>query len=137
MAKSKKQSAREYYLRNSQTIREKSKAWKASNREKVSELQQVYRKRMLAADPEWERKSQYRKRYSLTLEQYDAMLTAQDNSCAICCGPPRGRLRYHVDHNHQTGKVRGLLCWRCNAALGNLDESVDVLTRMIAYLTTH
>ena len=52
----------------------------------------------------------------VTDEQYEALLAAQHGVCAICGNPPKTR-RLHVDHNHRTGKVRGLLCFRCNRAL--------------------
>jgi hypothetical protein len=49
---------------------------------------------------------------------YEALLAAQGGGCAICGNPPKTR-RLHVDHDHKTGKVRGLLCHRCNRALPN------------------
>lgn len=62
-----------------------------------------------------ERKRGYRLRavYGLTVEQYDDMLAAQGGVCAICSRPP-GKTRLHVDHDHKTGIVRGLLCFSCN-----------------------
>ena len=49
-------------------------------------------------------------------ETYTALLEKQEGGCAICGNPPKTR-RLHVDHNHRTGKVRGLLCFRCNRGL--------------------
>jgi hypothetical protein len=60
----------------------------------------------------------YRSRTGLSVEEYDAMLKAQGGGCAICGNPPKTR-RLDVDHDHKTGKVRGLLCHRCNRALPN------------------
>lgn len=51
-----------------------------------------------------------------TLNEYDVLLEQQDGKCAICKNSPNGR-RLDVDHNHTNGKVRGLLCWRCNTQL--------------------
>lgn len=48
--------------------------------------------------------------------EYEAMLAAQDGHCALCPATPKTR-RLHVDHDHKTGAVRGLLCYRCNNAL--------------------
>jgi len=62
------------------------------------------------------RKPKRRKRLGLSLEDYDALLVAQGGGCAICGTTPKSR-RLHVDHDHKTGKVRGLLCMRCNRAL--------------------
>ncbi len=58
--------------------------------------------------------------YGLELWQYDALLVAQGGVCAICLGAP-DRQRLGVDHDHDTGRVRGLLCRRCNSQLGWLE----------------
>ncbi len=57
------------------------------------------------------------KRYGITVEQYDAMLRQQNGLCAICGRAPK-RFRLAVDHDHETGEIRGLLCTRCNLGLG-------------------
>jgi hypothetical protein len=62
------------------------------------------------------RKPTRRKGLGVTVEQYDAMLAAQGGGCAICGTKPKTR-RLDVDHDHKTGRVRGLLCHRCNRAL--------------------
>lgn len=61
------------------------------------------------------------------------MLEAQGGVCAIC-GGVTGYKRLTVDHNHTTGKVRGLLCDLCNRALGNVKENTELLRQMIVYL---
>jgi hypothetical protein len=58
------------------------------------------------------------KQLGVTDADYDRMLNEQGGGCAICGNPPKSR-RLHVDHDHKTGKVRGLLCFRCNRALPN------------------
>lgn len=69
--------------------------------------------------------------YGITREQYDELLTAQNGRCALCgrrYGEMRGqRVRLDVDHDHVTGKVRGLLCNRCNTRLGGLSDRLDVV----------
>jgi len=55
----------------------------------------------------------YRSRLGLTLDDYERLLATQGGVCAICERPPKKR-RLHVDHDHATGKVRGLLCFTCN-----------------------
>ena len=85
-------------------------------------------------------KSQYLKRnYGLTFEEFEAMLSDQDNCCAICgITKPQGRhKRFCVDHHHKTGKVRGLLCSNCNTALGLVGDNIDTLKSMIDYLKNH
>jgi len=60
------------------------------------------------------------KRYGLTQEQVDAMVAQQGGICAICGGPP-GTKGFHIDHDHTTGEVRGLLCGSCNVGVGWLE----------------
>ena len=77
------------------------------------------------------------RKYKMTREQYNDLITAQDHKCAIC-HVPIGRVgkRFTVDHDHSTGKVRGLLCFNCNTALGYLGDNIDTLNNAIRYLTT-
>jgi hypothetical protein len=60
------------------------------------------------------------------------MIEAQGGTCAVCSGKPE-----HVDHDHETGKVRGILCFLCNQALGNARDDIDVLNGLVAYLRLH
>src|SRR5437867_13162633 len=68
----------------------------------------------------------------LSLAEYDALLAAQGGGCAICDRPPKTR-RLDVDHDHRTGKVRGLLCHRCNRGLPSW-VTADWLLRASGYL---
>ena len=82
-------------------------------------------------------KNYYLKRkYDFTLEQYDFCIQIQGNRCAMCDSPEpgMGRKRFSVDHDHQTGKVRGLLCGRCNLLLGHSKDDVTLLQKGIDYL---
>ena len=65
--------------------------------------------------------------YGLTAEQYEALLAYQGGACAICGGERRYRL--NVDHDHATGKVRGLLCRRCNKLLRDVRDDAETLHR--------
>lgn len=85
------------------------------------------------------RQQHLKKRFGLTLEQYDLMVKAQNGLCAICKLSNRRRVMERisalaVDHNHLTGQIRGLLCANCNSGLGLLQESIEVLYRAIEYL---
>ena len=64
------------------------------------------------------------------------MLAEQEGGCAICGEPPKTSA-LHVDHCHDTGRVRGLLCFRCNSALGNFREDPAILTAALDYLAQH
>jgi hypothetical protein len=81
-----------------------------------------------------ERAEYYRK--TLSALRWEVMKIAQNGLCAICkIVPPRGRLC--VDHNHVTGKIRGLLCDGCNMAIGNFREDPVRMKRAIEYLRVH
>ena len=76
-----------------------------------------------------------RSKYGLSLVDYQKLADAQENVCAICGGPPKGRgAKLYVDHNHGTGKIRGLLCVTCNAGIGQFQDCVNLLQRAINYL---
>lgn len=72
------------------------------------------------------------RRYSLSPEDFDDLLTNQDNNCKICSIGIRDNP--HIDHDHDTGKVRGLLCGNCNTGIGLLKEDVNILLSAIDYL---
>jgi hypothetical protein len=73
--------------------------------------------------------------YGLSIEQYDQLIKDQDGKCRICLRHVSNfRQRLNVDHDHITGKIRGLLCGPCNAALGIFQDNVENLKRAIAYL---
>lgn len=69
--------------------------------------------------------------YGITLKKFDKMLIEQAGRCAICLTP---MMRPHVDHNHRTKEVRGLLCKSCNTGLGNFCDSPELLKHAIDYL---
>ena len=76
--------------------------------------------------------------YGLTLNEYNEMLKEQDHKCATCgtteAGGKHGK--FMVDHSHNTGKVRGLLCKSCNIALGEIKDNRQTLLNMVEYLET-
>jgi hypothetical protein len=78
-----------------------------------------------------DRKSHLKRKYGITLEDFEALLAAQGGGCAIC-----GREGVdHVDHDHRTGRVRGILCFRCNVALGQLDDDPERLLAALTYIS--
>lgn len=83
------------------------------------------------------RDSEYRRKYSISLEQYDDMLKAQQGVCAICAASCDTGMNLAVDHCHTTNKVRALLCKNCNTALGLLKENVETMTKAINYIKFH
>lgn len=79
-----------------------------------------------------------RSKYGLTVKEHDEILASQGFKCAICrTENPGGRnfnKRFQVDHCHETGRVRGLICWSCNVGLGKLGDTVESLERAVEYL---
>jgi hypothetical protein len=76
-----------------------------------------------------------KKRYGLTIEQYEQILANQNYACAICeTKTPKGLGKFEVDHCHQTNQIRGLLCRKCNSGIGLLGDNVDGLAKAVAYL---
>jgi hypothetical protein len=83
-----------------------------------------------------------RKRFGFSPVDYESMAEWQNRQCAICLGPSGsyrdGRERkFCIDHDHETGKIRGLLCNGCNRGIGYFSDSPDNLRRAIAYLERH
>lgn len=107
------------------------------HRERNPEKYKAYKEKWLKKDPEGAKlkmeSCRLRRRYGITLEQYNTLKAKQNNRCAICLSPPNG-CRLSVDHCHKTGRVRGLLCRPCNAVLGLLKEDPSLFLRAIDYL---
>jgi hypothetical protein len=88
---------------------------------------------------DYNRTSHLMREYGITLEQHDAMLTAQSGLCAICGSPPdpdgyKASRSLHVDHNHETKQVRALLCLNCNRGLGHYFDNPELLRKAADYL---
>lgn len=88
-----------------------------------------------------QRRNKLSRAYGITLERYQEMLLAQGRKCAICGtfepgGKPNrfGVSSFQVDHDHHTGRLRGLLCTRCNIGIGGLKDSIELLEAAVAYL---
>jgi hypothetical protein len=80
----------------------------------------------------------YMKRvYGVSLEEYEAMSDEQNGLCYICNQPPTSEKRLAIDHCHDSGRVRRLLCTKCNTALGLLNENVDIMKKLIHYVEEH
>jgi len=105
-----------YYKNNKNHINAKSKAWHEANKDRVKHLNLV-------------------RDFDITFEDYNKLLEKQNESCAIC---HRHQTEFDralaVDHNHETGKVRGLLCLSCNNGLGRFKDNKDLLSEAIKYL---
>ena len=106
-----------YYMRNWEAIRQHRLEYMAAHKVEAAE----YRRRWNLA-----------KRYGITIEQYGDLWLRQGEACGVC------RLKHRrmvVDHDHATGKVRGILCHRCNVCLGGLGDNLEGVMRAVRYLS--
>jgi hypothetical protein len=125
---------REYLIKNRKAIYAKNNRYYKEHGEQV---RKTYRDwyATLSREERWKRtrKYQLKAQYGITLEIYAAMLAKQNGLCAIC-GAPQGKRDFDVDHNHETEKVRGLLCNPCNRNLERLEKNPGWLEKAAAYL---
>ena len=123
------------YRANPEPVKERARRWQQENPERHRANQQRYRAdgRKAAKD----RASYLKRTFGITVQQYDEMLAAQGGVCFLCRRPPTAWISLHVDHDHESGAIRKLLCFRCNNALGDLDDDPDLLARAAAYLADH
>ena len=111
------------------------KRWQQANPERVNATQRARR-----AKPEVKRADRARHlmtKYGITIEQYDELLAAQGGRCAICRREPRPDISLHLDHDHESGRLRGILCFRCNNSLGDLDDDPSLLRAAFRYLESY
>lgn len=115
---------------------QRGKTWRKNNPERAKEISKKYRSTHVAEMALMKRKSELKLRYGITLEDFERMVLAQGNLCAICNEPPENKdsTKLHIDHCHTTGKVRGLLCRSCNIAIGYLNDDINLLQNAIKYL---
>ena len=100
------------------------------------------RQRYAIKHPHKAREGHLKDKFGLSLDQYNEMHAAQDGKCAICGNPETiaryGKTRWlAVDHCHDSGKVRSLLCGNCNPMIGYAKDKIEVLEKAIAYLKSH
>lgn len=113
-----KERHRQRYLEKRDILLAQSRAWREDNREYALSRQKEY---------------DYRRRYGVTMDQVTDMKAAQGGRCAIC----QRKTRLCLDHNHDTGAVRGLLCNSCNHALGLFRDNKENLVVAVQYIDLH
>ncbi len=109
-----------------------------------------YRQQKLATGARWreahpdaDMNKYYKRKYGITMDDYNRMFVEQNGVCAICGKEEKtrrrkkssGNERLAVDHCHETGEIRGLLCFKCNTAMGSLGDTRDHVMRVIHYLS--
>ena len=121
---------------------EKRKIWSKRYRDKHKDKASAASKAWLKAHPEKVReyaingyKSHLKNKYGISIEDYDEMYIRQGGCCGIC-GTHQSKLgkRFCIDHDHDSGGVRGLLCDRCNTSIGKFEHNICLLKNAIRYL---
>ena len=130
--------AKKYYAEHKEEIYASGKKYRAEHKEEMAAYQKKYQASNKEEKAAYGEKRRLMKGYGITLDVWSAMNTAQDGKCAICGGPPNGQYKkFHVDHDHATGTVRGLLCGTCNTGIGLLKDNTEILASAISYLKGH
>ena len=127
-----RQIARARYRKDPRRVIETVQQWRRDNPERVKAYQAEYRMR-----PERRRAMRdlyYRRTYGISADEFDSLLDEQNGACAICRARPDREASMHVDHDHESGAVRGLLCLSCNQGLGQFRDDSMLLLRAIVYL---
>jgi len=139
-------------MTNTEYMRE----WRARNKEKNAEYQKEYNKeyrkknveKLNANNKKWREenkeqdalamlKARLKRKYNLSIEEYETLIESQNNSCKVCGTHAKNNLKgkLYIDHCHTTGKVRGLLCMKCNSALGLLNDDKELIQNLLDYLS--
>lgn len=111
---------RQRYVEKKSELLAKNRAWRIKNKDRFTELNV---------------KNHLKRKYGITIERYNEMVVNQNGMCEICRKTPEQiKRKLDVDHNHSNGKVRALLCPRCNCALGHVNDDIELLQKMIDYI---
>lgn len=116
-----KEYGKEWYRKNKAKNKRRSDKWRSENRIEV-------------------RDKELRNKYGITLDDYNEMLKAQDGVCALCGKTEKvksraGKIRaLAVDHCHDTGRVRGLLCYRCNQLIAGIGDKLESAEKLVLYM---
>jgi len=129
------QHKKEYHSVNTIIINEKKKQRRLANLVKFKEKDIIYHMKNKEKRNEYSKVYHLKYCYGLTLEDYNRIHDTQNGCCAIC-GKHETKLnkRLVVDHCHKTGKVRGLLCEKCNHGLGRFEDNLTIIENAITYL---
>lgn len=125
--------AKAYAKKYRETHAEKISGWKRKDRENNKDAILERTRKWRATNPEKMVSQRLRQRYRLSKLDYEKLVKAQNGVCAICGNSPNGHHLF-IDHNHETGTMRGLLCRNCNFGLGLFDDNIDSLLKAAQYL---
>jgi Recombination endonuclease VII len=127
-----KEYQRKYVQEHKEEHNARGRDWKRKNKDKVNALARQYYSKHPQYFSAKRRAQRLRTSYGLSVAEFDALVEKQNKCCAIC--EKEFERTPQVDHDHKTGKVRGLLCIKCNRALGLFADDSNVLKNAITYL---
>lgn len=131
---------------NPELARAKNKDWRDRNALKLRAIRKSKAEKLNAtareryrSDPEKQHDRMLQRAFGISSSEYKKMIDSQHGLCAMCCRPEtvvvHGKIkRLAVDHNHATGRIRALLCFRCNLMIGYAKEDISILESAISYL---
>ncbi len=120
---------KEWEKNNSDKMKAKRKRWNDKNRKTYNK---AYRLENLDKVKKIDRKSYFKRKYGMSLEELEAMWFIQQNRCFIC----NSEEQLYLDHNHATNEIRKLLCIGCNTSIGLLKENILTIKKLLKYLET-
>jgi len=128
--------SREYYLKNKDKYKENSKKYYAKNKDKIKKNHKVnYLKNKDRIN-----EVRIKNKYDITPQQLDNLYAEQNDSCKICNTHKDENITHKgvlcIDHSHDNYEIRGLLCGKCNTAIGLLNDDPEILTKAVEYLKT-
>lgn len=140
-----KANLKNWHSRNKDKVREyreKTKEQRNARRRELYAKDASLRKEIRAKVKEWQeknprkRKEHRLKKYGITIEEFETILASQGNSCAICGHSDTSDKNFFpvVDHCHDTGNVRGILCMNCNMGIGKLKDSPEIIKSALRYI---
>jgi 23S rRNA pseudoU1915 N3-methylase RlmH len=134
-----------YREKNPEKVKESQKKWREANKEKIKKRAAEYKKKLgkkyyseymkewRVKNPNGAKSADLKKKYGISYAQYAEKLESQGGVCAICgCSPSTKSLA--VDHNHETGQIRDIICHACNTSLGLLKECKQRLSALSKYI---
>ena len=114
--------------------KQRHKQYRKTHKKEIKQYMEQYYKNHKEEIGQQHKQYDRLKKYGITIQQELNMLEAQGNKCAICDKPLNSLTEAHIDHNHRTGKVRGILCGNCNRAIGLLRDNPSNTLRATMYL---
>jgi Recombination endonuclease VII len=129
-------------LRTKEQIKEYQRQYREKHRDKAREASLRWREKNLTRSREYARRyranegsTYYEDKYGITIAELDAMWESQKGLCGICCELLEDK--YHVDHDHASGKVRSLSHGYCNLLLGVVEKKRELIDKIFVYLEKH